>query len=173
MPKLTTSRLTIRMVAADDWPWIQKIWEDFFNSPYAMYDKPKDTRNVAVEQRIRRWADYADSIEHMFFAVCLQETMIGYIALNIRDTGYELGYCFHSRYHGMGYAKESIEAVCCYAKGLGAAAITAGTALANLPSVRLLEKLQFQLVETEKVSFYTDTEGRPIWFDGGIFKRIL
>ena len=40
----------------------------------------------------------------------------------------------------------------------------------NLPSVKLLKSLGFELVDTEKVSFYKDDEGNDIIFDGGIFE---
>ena len=116
---------------------------------------------------------FADSNEHIFYAVCLQETIIGYLALHQTEDGYELGYCFHSDYHGKGYAKESISAVLANLKKNGEARITAGTALQNTPSVSLLLSLGFRQIETEKVSFYKDTEGNDIVFDGGIFELIL
>ena len=119
------------------------------------------------------WASFADSNEHIFYAVCLQETIIGYLALHQTEDGYELGYCFHSDYHGKGYAKESISAVLANLKKNGEARITAGTALQNTPSVSLLLSLGFRQIETEKVSFYKDTEGNDIVFDGGIFELIL
>ena len=43
----------------------------------------------------------------MFFAICLNDTVIGYMAFNIRENGHEIGYCFHSAYRGKSYAKES------------------------------------------------------------------
>ena len=48
--------------------------------------------------------------------------------------------------------------------------ITAGTAINNKPSVSLLKALGFKQVGTEKVSFYKDSEGNDIVFDGGIFE---
>ena len=51
--------------------------------------------------------------------------------------------------------------------------ITAGTALNNTPSVRLLTSLGFVLVGTETVSFYKDDEGIPITFEGGEFELLL
>lgn len=44
------------------------------------------------------------------------------------------------------------------------------TALNNLLSVKLLKSLGFELVGTEKVSFYKDEKGNEIAFDGGIFE---
>ena len=105
-----------------------------------------------------------------FFAVCLGETVIGYIAFNKRENGYETGYCFHSKFHGKGFAKESFSALLEHLGTLGITKITAGTALENRPSIALLKSLGFELIETEKVSFYKDSEGKDIVFEGGIFE---
>ncbi|MCR4669091.1 MAG: GNAT family N-acetyltransferase [Clostridia bacterium] len=170
---IKTERLCIRRVRLDDWKAIQAIWADEAASAYARYDKPNDTNERAVLQRIARWASFADSDEHMFFAACLRDAMIGYIALNRREDGFELGYCFHSDHHGKGYAKESIAAVLRELKKPGPLRITAGTALDNTPSVRLLLSLGFIQTGTEKLSFYKDPEGNDIVFDGGIFELQL
>ena len=151
---LITERLHIRYIMKQDWQSIKAIWEDFNMSPYAQYDMPHNTEDEDVRIRISRWARANGGLDHMFFAVCLQNRIIGYIALNIRDNGYEVGYCFHSDYHGKGYAKESHLALFRYLRGLGVARVTAGTALKNLPSVSLLKALGFQQVGEEKVSFY-------------------
>ena len=104
------------------------------------------------------------------FAVCLGDTVIGYATFHIREDGYELGYCFHSAYHGKGYAKESLTALFDYLGTLGITKFTAGTAIQNIPSVSLLKSLSFQLIGTEDVSFYQDAQGNDIVFEGGIFK---
>ena len=167
---LRTERLTIRHIVADDWKSIKEIWADFNASEYAQYDKPHNTDDKDVEPRIAKWAAANSGTEHMFFAICLDETVIGYVAFNIRNIGYEIGYCFHSAYHGKGYAKESMLALFDYLRTLGITNFSAGTALNNAPSVKLLTSLGFKLVEREKVSFYIDADGNDIVFDGGIFK---
>ena len=40
---ITTDRLSIRRVTAEDWKAMQTIWTDIAASPYAQYDNPKDT----------------------------------------------------------------------------------------------------------------------------------
>lgn len=167
---MTTERLTVRRIAADDWESIKAIWDDQKRSVYARFDRPNDTNPDAVRQRIGKWASCENSTEHMFFAVCLNGGVIGYIAFNRREDGYETGYCFHSDYQGKGYAKESMAAL------IGAilekqpdAVITARTALKNIPSVRLLQSQGFRQLGTERVSFYQDEAGKDIFFDGGIF----
>ena len=167
---MTTERLTVRRIAADDWESIKAIWDDQKRSVYARFDRPNDTNPDAVRQRIGKWASCENSTEHMFYAVCLDGGVIGYIAFNRREDGYETGYCFHSDYHGKGYARESMAAL------IGAilekqpdAVITARTALENIPSVKLLQSLGFRQLGTERVSFYQDEAGKDIFFDGGIF----
>ena len=167
---LKTERLNIRHITEDDWKSVKEIWKDFNLSEYAQYDKPHNTDETDVRERIAKWAKANSGIEHMFFAVCLQDIVIGYIAFNKRDNGYEIGYCFHSKYHGKGYAKESHLALFDYLHELGITRFTAGTAINNIPSVSLLKSLGFKQAVTEKVSFYKDAEGKNIVFDGGIFE---
>lgn len=170
---IATKRLSIRRVRADDWKAIQSIWEDSSKSIYAQYDKPNDLDNQSVFRRIAKWASFSKSDEHIFFAICLQEMVIGYVAFNMRKTSYEIGYCFHSDYHGKGYARESISAILDLMKNKGVINITAGTALNNTPSVRLLTYLGFRQTGTEKVSFYKDDEGNDITFEGGNYELLL
>ena len=167
---LKTERLTIRHIVADDWKSIKEIWVDFNKSPFSQYDMPHNTDDDDVRTRIARWVAANSGTEHMFFAVCLENTIIGYSAFNIRENGYEVCYCFHSAYHGKGYAKESNMAIFDYLEKLGITKFSAGTAMNNAPSVALLKTLGFTLVGTEKVSFYKDAMGNDIVFEGGIFE---
>ena len=167
---LKTERLSIRHIVADDWENIRDIWVDFNSAEYAQYDTPHITEDANVQARIAKWAAANSGTEHMFFAICLDEIVIGYIAFNIRENGYEIGYCFHSAYHGKGYAKESMLTLFNYLRTLGITKFSAGTAINNTPSVKLLTSLGFKLVEQEKVSFYKDANGKDIVFDGGIFE---
>ena len=168
---ITTERLIIRRINAEDWESMKRIWDDQKRSQFACFDKPKDTNPDDVRKRIEKWASCADSLEHMFFAVCLDGNLIGYVAFNSRENGYETGYCFHSDYQGKGYAKESLLALIYAIHNIRpGAVITAGTAIENIPSIRLLLSLGFHQTGTEKVSFYKDSEGKPIYFDGGIFE---
>lgn len=168
---ITTERLTIRRIDAEDWEKIKDIWDDQKHSVYARFDKPNDTNPDVVRKRIEKWASYANSMEHMFFVVCLDDQIIGYIAFNRRKNGYETGYCFHSKFHGKGYAKESMIALIhAIYNILPNVVITAGTAVENIPSVKLLKSLGFRQVGIERISFYKDSYGEPIWFDGGVFE---
>ena len=170
---IRTERLSIRRVLAGDWKAIQAIWEDQSRSVYAQYDRPSDLDDASVERRIAKWASFANGNEHIFFTVCLEDRPIGYVSLNKRGNGYEMGYCFHSDQHGRGYARESISAILDLMKKQGVSRITAGTALGNTPSVRLLRSLGFTQTGIEKVSFYRDANGDPIVFDGGLYELRL
>lgn len=166
---LKTDRLTLRRVRAEDWHAIQRIWVDQQRSPLAQYDRPNDTGDDAVRARIARWAEAAHGDAHVFYAVCLEEAVIGYFAFNARESGYEIGYCFHSAYHGHGYARESLTALLRDFAAAGYRHFIAGTALNNTPSVGLLLSQGFRQTGTEPVSFYQDAQGRDIVFEGGLF----
>lgn len=168
-----TQRLTIRPIVKEDWPDMRRIWQSFSPSPYACYDLPNPTDAERVKTRIAKWADANRGREHMFFAVCLEETVIGFYSFNIRQKGYEIGYNFLADHHGKGYAKESLTALLSHFHGLGISDFSAGTALANTPSVALLKSVGFTMTGTEKVSFYKDADGKDIVFDGGIFELHL
>lgn len=167
---IQTSSLTIRRVKTSDWKDVKEIWAKVAKTEYAQYDNPKDTSDEAVEKRIKKWDSFSDSNEHMFFAVCHERKVIGYVAFNKRDTGYEIGYCFNPDYHRKGYAKESITKLINELHKKGINHFTAGTAINNIPSVKLLYSLNFKLVSTEQVSFYKDNLGNDIYFEGGNFE---
>lgn len=170
---IKTERLQIRWIRESDWESVRDIWEDFNRSEYAKYDMPHNTDGADVRARMAKWEKACTGRKHMFFAVCHRNAVIGYIAANIRENGYEIGYCFHSRYSRQGYAKESHLAVFSYLHSLGITRLTAGTALLNLPSAALLQSLGFRKIREEKVSFYRDKNGQDLFFDGGIFEKLL
>ncbi len=148
------------------------IWEDFRRSPYAEYDGIPTTDEVTVRSKVRQWEQVTSGKEYMFYAVCLEEIMIGYVDFHRTDRGYECGYCFHSDYHGRGYAKESMQALMRFLANGADMEFTAGTALENRPSVKLLYSLGFEKIGEERVTFYKDEQGKDIYFDGGIFRYI-
>ena len=52
---------------------------------FSQYDKPHITDDADVQPRIAKWAAANSGTEHMFFAVCLDDAVIGYIAFNISE----------------------------------------------------------------------------------------
>ena len=170
---IETERLLLRRVEKNDWKAIQKIWKNEAKSPYAQYDNIKELDDISVSKRIERWGQEANRDEHIFFAVCLNRDIIGYISANRCDNAYEIGYCFHSDYHGKGYAKESMLSVISYLQNIGVSRLIAGTAIKNIPSIKLLNALGFAQVGSEQVSFHKDAYGNDIYFDGGIFELVF
>ena len=137
-----------------------------------MYDYPFPTEEEELKEVTARLA-----ASQLFYGVFLHDkpqTMIGYVCFHYKNENFELGYCFHSDYHGCGYAKEACRAAIWYirrkyiVKG-----ISAGTAMKNKPSVNLLLSLGFLLEGTEPVSFYKDENGEDIYFEGGNFRLPL
>ena len=170
---IRTERLSIRPIVEGDWKAVKAIWEGFYKSQYAQYDMPHNTDDEDIQKRMAKWEKANEGTDHMFFAVCLQEVVIGYIAFNKRSDSYEIGYCFHSDYARKGYARESHTALFAHMKNLGIKKLSARTAIRNLPSVSLLKSLGFYQTGTEKVSFYRDSQSNDILFDGGIFQLDL
>ena len=153
--ELRTSRLTIRPLEEGDWPALQEIWRDFARSPYHVYDRPLPTDAPGAQALARHFAGTG-----LAFGARLAETqaLAGYVCFHREGEAYDLGYCFHS-------AWESASALLEYLASQGAAVFTAGTALDNLPSRRLLERLGFALVSTEQVAFVENFS-----FLGGCFR---
>lgn len=171
---MKTERLTIRFIEEYDWQSIQAIWMDFKHSEYVYYDTPKDTVSENVRNKIAKWAEVTrNGKDHLFFVSCLEDKVIGFTSMNISEGEYDMGYAFLDKYQGKGYAKESLTAILDYMKSIGAKKITAGTALKNSPSVRLLDRLGFKLIGTEYLSFHKDSNENDIIFKGGNFEKLL
>lgn len=165
--QIHTDRLQIRVLAPSDWQGLQKLAVDFEQSAYAAYDRPLPTEEERIQSLCAQFA-----ASGLWFAVLLGQEMIGYICFHEEDGCYDIGFCFHSAHQGRGYAYESCRAVMAYLEeNRGVTAFTAGTALANVPSCRLLAKLGFVLQATQQVSFYKDEQGEDILFEGGCFMR--
>lgn len=170
---IETERLSIRRVCAEDWKAMQSIWVDAAKSVLAQYDKPNQLDDQAVFLRVAKWASFAESNDHIFCSVCLHSIVIGYVVFHAGKGGYEMSYCFHSAYHGQGYAREGISGLLAVLRGKGISRVTVGTAIKNLPSVKLLKSLGFKQIGVEKVSFYKDLNDQAIFFDGGMYELSL
>ena len=165
--ELTTARLFIRTLQDTDWQDMGRVFRDFSQSPYAIYDGPLPTEDAAVKALTKQFADSG-----LFFAVFPKDggDMLGYVCFHRAEDALDLGYCFHSSAQGRGYGYESCRGLMLHFRDQrGIRRFTAGTALANLPSRALLEKLGFVCSSTEELSFHQDSQGRPIPFQGGNF----
>ena len=161
--RLETNRLRIRRLHETDWQEVKNIFTDFNNSQYAVYDLPLPTEEEEVKSLTKRFAE-----SNLFFAVFKKDSsdMLGYVCFHKEGDNYDLGYCFRSEYHAKGYAYESTKALVEFLVAeCGATGFTAGTAIDNIPSCRLLERLGFVWVSTETVSF-----DNVFSFQGGNFE---
>lgn len=164
---INTNRLFIRELSTDDWQDMQKIAIDFLKSEYVIYDMPIPVEDEKIKELTKQFSE-----SHLFFAVMLEEVMIGYVCFHEDNENYDLGYCFHSDHHGRGYAYEACSATMEHiSKTRDVKVFTAGTALKNVPSCKLLKKLGFVLTLTETLSFHKDKAGNDIVFEGGIYRN--
>ena len=143
MQAIETNRLIIRNFTNEDGPALCKMIVQYQQSPYAKYDHPWPTDPEEI-RKVAQW--FADG-DH-YLAACLKATrvFIGFVCLNPEEHDGEpalnIGFIFDADYHGQGYASEACRAALARAFDvLGAARVVTGTAEANLPSVRLLERL--------------------------------
>ena len=149
--EIETSRLHICDLYETDWAEMKDIFVDFNQSKYAAFDRPLPKDDDESKSLTKQFCDSG-----LFFAVHLLENnkMIGYVCFHKTGDALDLGYCFHSAYHSNGYAYESALTVIQYlAKEHHAVSFTAATAIENTPSCRLLERLGFAHISSEKVSF--------------------
>lgn len=171
---LDTKRLILRSFEQNDWKDMQELWIDYAKSPYACYDQANPVDDISVYDRINAWVCVNDTMtRHHYFAVCLQSKVIGFFSVHPYRNGCELGYAFHSDYHGVGYASEVLTTLLQYLTDNGCLACYVRTGLKNEPSVALLNRNGFNCIDTEKISFYTDENNHPIVFTGGIFCKNL
>lgn len=159
-----TQRLEIRPFSRDSWRDLKRIALDFQASEYRYYDHEMPTQ----DDRIRSVADFFESTGLCFGVFWAGGSeMLGYVGFHYDRGDLEIGYCFHSSIHGRGVAFESIHALMQFFEETGLVErFTAGTALDNAPSVRLLNRLGFVLTGVEEVCFY---DGHP--FPGGRFEK--
>jgi ribosomal-protein-alanine N-acetyltransferase len=171
MIMMETERLVIRNFNINDWKDLHEMIAQYQSSEYAIYDHEWPT-SIEDIKGIAKW--FADGDNYL--AVCLKNThkLIGYIALNHdkKDDLLEinLGYCFNFDYHSKGYATESCQALIDYVfEQLGADRIVTGTASANHPSCRLLNRLGMKKIDENIGSFRNTPDGKPIEFIGFSF----
>jgi RimJ/RimL family protein N-acetyltransferase len=164
MIQLETERLSLRNFRPDDWRDLRELAVKYQASEYSKYDHkwPTDEKGV---KGMADWFSQADR----FHAVCIKDTgkLIGLISLNHKEEEqgeiYGFGYVFHPDYQGQGYASESCKAVIDHAfSSLDADRFSTGTAAANLPSCRLLERLGFEITDRRRGSFRQTPDGEAI-----------
>jgi RimJ/RimL family protein N-acetyltransferase len=161
-----TQRLKIRKFRSEDWLPLYELAMKWETSEYANYDHGPWPDDQEKYKEIVNDLSTSDNL----LAVTLKETdeFIGFVAKAFKENGeYGLGFNFHPRFHGNGYAFEACSAIVQYIfEKLNAKQITDGTALVNKPAYNLLEKLGFKAGDHKKISFRQDRNGNPIEFTG-------
>ena len=118
-----------------------------------------------------------------FLAVQLENKIIGHIYFGQikpeKLLTWETGFIFNRKYHGKGYATESLRAVIKYGfQNLNIHRITAHCNPKNIPSWKLLERVKMRREGKmrENIYFNDDVNGDPIWLDTyeyGLLKKDL
>ena len=167
MVTLESQRLVIRNFKIDDCEALHEMIVQYGVSEYAAYDQQWPTSMEEIKG-ITEWFAGGDN----FLAVCLKATsrFIGFVALNPEEGSgreYNIGYVFHFKFHGCGYATEACTAILDRAFGqLEATRVITSTAAVNRNSCRLLERLGFQRIGEKTSSFKNAEDGKPIEFVG-------
>lgn len=168
--QITTNRLSIGPLTKADWKDVQEICADFERSPYAQYDYPLPVGEREVKDAVEKWEKSS-----RFYAVRLTggEEVIGFVCFH-GEAEYDVGFNFKARYQGAGYAYEAMSALMrAMAHRYGISKFTAGLALGNTPSLKLVQRLGFSLDSTETRSFRTDENGTEIICKCGNFSYTL
>lgn len=166
---LETDRLILRRYCESDF---EDLYEYLSDEEVVKYE-PYKPMNVEEVKGNLTWRISTDEM----IAVELKSSgkMIGNIYLGNRDfESKEIGYVFNKAYWGMGYAKESCNAIidCCFSKGVHR--IFAECEPVNSNSWRLLESLGFEREAhlKQNVYFWKDENDNPIWKDTFIYSLL-
>ncbi len=171
MTAMETARLIIRNFAISDWEALHAMVLQYESSEYAVYDRMWPTAADEVKKIAESFAR-----GESYLAVCRKDTgrFIGFVALSQEQDpncrAYELGYVFNSDHHGQGFATEACRAVIAHAfERLAADRVNTGTAAANQPSCRLLERLGLRKTAECTASFRNGPDGKPLEFLGYMY----
>jgi [ribosomal protein S5]-alanine N-acetyltransferase len=156
---IETERLRIRLFTADDWQAVHSYTSD----PGVMaYLREGAMTEVQTKQLIAK----SMSEEARAYAVDLraEDRLIGDVGFHpwFAPRIYEIGWVFHPRYHGQGYATEAAAALLRYGfESLSVHRVIANCQPENTPSWRVMEKLGMQREAHFRKCIYRD----ETWWD--------
>ncbi len=172
MDELDTERLRVRRFRLSDGAGLFA----YLSRPEAVRFEPYP---VQSEQDCARLAAER-SVDPAFWAVCLHGSgeLVGNLYLSLQQPEswrtYELGYVFHPRRWGHGYATEAAGALVSACFDGGAHRVVARCNPQNESSWRLLERLGLRreghLVRS--ASFGVDDFGRQVWHDAYLYAAL-
>ncbi|MGX1112154.1 RimJ/RimL family protein N-acetyltransferase [Pseudoalteromonas sp. MBR-15] len=162
---LTTARLTLRPLNADDWPLFYALHNDI-DVIEKCFDKPSEAHvRAKFNERLKPWSPGGNTP----LCLVIVETCTG---KEVGVTGFtsstvpnrqEVGYLLLPNFHGRGYATESLKAVLDYAiREHRVCEFKAVVTEGNVGSEKVLEKCGFQLIEKQPDAYmiggilYTD-----------------
>jgi len=166
MTTIETERLFVRRFKPGDWADLR---EYISKETVMCFEQPWDTSDEGCRTTAAELAK-----GHSFWAVELKETgkMIGHLYFSqIQPKEFltwEPGYIFNDDYHGRGYTTEACRGILDYGfRHLGAHRVIARCSPENIPSWRLLERLQLRRegLSLQCVTLRKTPRGRPIWMD--------
>ncbi|WP_319946950.1 GNAT family N-acetyltransferase [Paenibacillus caseinilyticus] len=139
--------MLIREFTKNDWKSVHTYASDPYVTKHMIWgpNTEEETRSY-IEQQIAKQTE-AGRTDYEW-AVQLKESnaLIGGCSLYIKDTNAEIGYCFHPRYWGKGYASEASGALLRLAFGeLGIHRVYATCRPANTASSRVLQRIGMKL----------------------------
>ena len=135
---LRTPRLLLRPLARDDWPAVHAYTAD----PAVMRYVPE---GVLAEEQVQTFiAANAENSAVVAAVLASEQRLIGHLPFHpwYAERIYEIGWVFHPRYQGQGYATEAAAALLRYGfETLGLHRIIATCQPENVASWRVMEKL--------------------------------
>lgn len=151
--RLTTERLVLRPFKESDKTFAFEIFFDELVKKTYMI--PDFNNEKEAEMLFNKLCENSHSAAHFVYAICLEETLIGFINdcyLDARKI--ELGYVLNSRYHGQGYMTEALKTAIKELFRLGYVCVEAGYFIENTASRRVMEKCQMRPIAKEEDIIY-------------------
>jgi len=168
MFEISSDRILLRSFLPNDTAAFTALIRDKMAQSDAIYDERMPTDAETLEKLVTVFAAGDE-----FFAACLHSgELIGFIALARTDMPRvrTLAYCIRSDMRGKGYGSESVRAAISLAVKLDTDRLTAGTAIANIPSMRLLSSLGFNKTDERDAVFAIDENGNPVIHHAAFFE---
>ncbi len=157
---IETERLRVRLFREDDWQAVHAYTSD----PSVMTYVPE---GVMTEEQTKQFITESMTEDARTYAVDLlaEDRLIGHVGFHpwFAPRIYEIGWVFHPRYHGQGYATEAAAALLRYGfETLLVHRVIATCQTENVPSYRVMEKLGMQREAHFRKCFYRD---ETTWLD--------
>ena len=164
--RIETERLIIRSFELKDRDDLEEYMLQRVNKRFEAYPEfSKEKTDKEIRHR-------SQSSEFLAIELKEENKVIGNIYLGNRDyNSKELGYVLNENYHLKGYGSEAAKAVVNWAFSQGVHRIFAQCTPLNISSWKLMEKigLKREAELRQNVSFYTDNQGNPIYWDTYIY----